>query len=87
MLSLRIPSRATAEAGVILVLLHWVCSLLMSWHCHTQRSSETKGSSGMKTRLEVDFASRLSGVVVVEDLISTGGSSLKAVVALREGWF
>lgn len=39
---------------------------------------------GLKNQIEGDYQSGAS-VVVIEDLISTGGSSLKAVAALREG--
>ena len=41
---------------------------------------------GMKNQIEGEFPTG-SKVVVVEDLISTGGSSLKAVAALREAGF
>lgn len=41
---------------------------------------------GMKNQIEGEL-SEGSKVVVVEDLISTGGSSLKAVAALREAGF
>ena len=41
---------------------------------------------GMKNQIEGEIPQG-SKVVVVEDLISTGGSSLKAVVALREAGF
>ena len=41
---------------------------------------------GMKNQIEGEIP-QASKVVVVEDLISTGGSSLKAVVALREAGF
>ena len=41
---------------------------------------------GMKNQIEGEFPVG-SKVVVVEDLISTGGSSLKAVAALREAGF
>ena len=41
---------------------------------------------GMKNQIEGELPEG-SKVVVVEDLISTGGSSLKAVVALREAGF
>lgn len=41
---------------------------------------------GMKNQIEGEIPQG-SKVVVVEDLISTGGSSLKAVAALREAGF
>lgn len=41
---------------------------------------------GMKNQIEGEIPEG-SKVVVVEDLISTGGSSLKAVAALREAGF
>ncbi len=46
--------------------------------------SEAK-KHGLTNMIEGEVESGQS-VVVIEDLISTGGSSLKAVEALREGW-
>jgi len=77
---------ATAVAGVATgAIAHGVLAACGVAFASTYVRPKPK-DHGMKNQIEGELPAG-SKVVVVEDLISTGGSSLKAVAALREAGF